>query len=73
MLMMREDFAVECFFVVAADAYSQLFCELLGKYLLVSELHNAHIIRGVFVDNNFVTESCVRGSLFMQFLGGSVA
>jgi len=25
--------------------YSQLFCELLGKYLLISELHIAHIIR----------------------------
>ena len=42
---MRKDFAVEFFFCVAAAAYSELFCELLGKYLLVSELHNADIIR----------------------------
>jgi len=41
----RKDFVVEAFFFVAAAAYSQLFCELLGKYLLVSELHNAQIIR----------------------------
>jgi len=33
---------------VAAAAYSQLLCELLGKYLLVSELHNARIVRQVF-------------------------
>jgi len=32
---------------VAAGAYSQLLCELLCKYLLVSELH-AHIVRQVF-------------------------
>jgi len=35
---------VESFFFVAAAAYSELFSELLGKYLLVSELHIAHII-----------------------------
>jgi len=42
---MLKDFAVEFFFFVAAAAYSQLFCELLGKYLLVSELHIARIIK----------------------------
>jgi len=36
---------MESFFFVAAHAYSQLFCELLGKYFFVSELHIAHIIR----------------------------
>jgi len=41
----QKDFAVESFFFVAAAAYSQLFCELLGKYLLVNKLHIAHIIR----------------------------
>jgi len=41
----RKEFAVESFFFVAAAAYSQLFCELLGKYVFVSELHNAYIIR----------------------------
>jgi len=41
----RNDFAVKSFFFVAAAAYSQLFCELLGKYRLVSELHIAHVIR----------------------------
>jgi len=35
------------FLFVAAAAYSQLLCELLGKYLPVSELHNAPIIRQV--------------------------
>jgi len=51
MLMICERiFAV---FFAAAAAYSQLFCELLCKYLLVSELYNAHIIRRVFFDNNF--------------------
>jgi len=48
MLMMCESF-----FFVAAAAYSQLFCELLGKYLVVSKLHIAHIIRWVFFYNNF--------------------
>ena len=41
----RKDFAAEFFFCVAAAAYIELFCELLGKYLLVSELRIAHIIR----------------------------
>ena len=50
---MRKDFAVKSFFFVAAAAYTQLFCELLGKYILVSELHIAHITIGVFFDNNF--------------------
>jgi len=44
---------VKSFFFVATAAYSQLFCELLGKYLLVSELHIAHIIIWVFFHNNF--------------------
>jgi len=54
-------FAVESFFFDVAAAYSQLLCELLGKYLLVSELHIAHIIIGVFFDNNFqsLTLACV--------------
>jgi len=43
----RKDFPAKSFFVAAA-AYSQLLCGLLGKYLLVSELHNAHIVRQVF-------------------------
>jgi len=41
----QKDFAVESFSFVVAAAYSELFCELLGKYLLVSKLHIAHIIR----------------------------
>jgi len=41
------------FFFVAAAAYSQLFCGLLGKYLLVSKLGNAHIIRQMIFDYNF--------------------
>jgi len=49
----RMDFAVESFFFVAAAAYSQLFCEMLGKYLLNSELHIAYIIIWVFFNNDF--------------------
>ena len=66
---MRKDFAVvESFFFVAAAAYSALFCELMGQYLLVRDLHNAHIIRRIFRRQFSVAESCMRGSLFMQFL-----
>ena len=38
---------------VAAAAYSQFLCGLLGKYLLVSLLHNAHIVRQVFFQLQF--------------------
>jgi len=38
---------------IAAAAYSQLLCKLLGKYLLVSELHNAHIVRQVVIRLQF--------------------
>jgi len=38
---------------VVDSGYSQLLCELLGKYFLVSELHNADIVRQVFFDYNF--------------------
>ena len=41
----RKYFAMESFFFVAAAAYSQLFCESLGKDILVSKLLIAHIIR----------------------------
>ena len=50
---MRKDVAIESFFFVAAIAYSQLFCELLGKCLLLSELQNAHMVRQVFFDYRF--------------------
>jgi len=56
---------------------------LLGKYLLVSELHIAHIIRWVFFDNNFQSLNlacvvvCSRSSWAWRFLEdisqGSVA
>ena len=51
----RKDFAAKPFFFVASAAYSQLFCGLLGKYLVVSELRKltGHIIRRVFLDYNF--------------------
>jgi len=62
----RKDYAAKSFLFVAAAAYSQLLCGLLGKYLLVSELHNAHIVRQVFFDYTFQRlrlgwqfESCV--------------
>jgi len=65
---------MESFFVAAA-VYSQLFCELLGKYLLVSELHIAHIIRWVclFPQQFSVAECCMRGSLFLQFLSMTIS
>jgi len=66
------------FLFVAAAAYSQLLCGLLGKYLLVSELHNAHIVRQVFFDYNFqplnLGWQCVlRGSLFTQILSMTIS
>jgi len=54
------------FLFVAAAAYSQLLCALLCKYLPVSQLHNAHIVRQVFFRLQFseakswmAIESCV--------------
>jgi len=44
----QKDLVAKSFLFVAAAAYSQLLCELLGKYLLVSELHNAPIVKQVF-------------------------
>jgi len=41
---MRKDFA---FFFATTAAFSQLLRGLLGNYLLLSELNNAHIIRRV--------------------------
>jgi len=49
----RKDFAGKSFLFVVAAVCSQLLCGLLSKYLLVSELHNAHIVRLVFFDYNF--------------------
>jgi len=75
----RKDFAAKSFLLVVAAAYSQLLCELMGKYLLVSELHNAHIVRQVFLQLQFsVAESwmvvwVLRGSLFMQFLNMTIS
>jgi len=50
---MQNDFPGKSFLFVAAAAYSQLLCGLLGKYLLIRELHNAHVVRQVFFDYNF--------------------
>jgi len=44
----RQDFVAKSVLSVAAAAYSQLLCELLGKYFLVSKLHNAHIVEQFF-------------------------
>ena len=71
---MRKDFAAKRFFFIAAAAYSQLFCELLGKYLLISKLNNAHIIRRVFFQvqfsaaESYMAVQVLRSSSFMQFL-----
>ena len=70
---------MESFFFVAAAAYSQLICRLPGKYLLVSELNNAHIVRQVFFRLQFsaaeswMAVSVVLGSLFMQFLNMTIS
>ena len=67
-------FCCKVFLSVAAAACSQLLCELLGKYLLISELHNAHIVRQVFFRLQFLAAESwmavwvLRGSLFRQFL-----
>jgi len=48
---------------------SQLFCGLLGKYILISKLNNAHIIRGVgllFCIQFSVYESCMADWQFMS-------
>jgi len=44
MCELRKDFVAKSFLIVAAAAFRQLLCELLGKYLLASELHNVHIV-----------------------------
>jgi len=49
----RKDFAGKSFLFVAAAAYSQLLCGLLGKYLLINELHNAHIVSKYFFGLQF--------------------
>jgi len=40
---------VESFFFVAAAVYSQLFCELLGKYLLLTTITT--VLRSFFRDH----------------------
>jgi len=49
----QKNFVVKFFLFVAAAVYSELLCELQGKYLLVSELHNAHIVRQVLFPLQF--------------------
>jgi len=55
-------------------AYSQLLCELLGKYFLASQLQNAHIVRQVFSRPQFsaaeswMADRVLCDSLFTQFL-----
>jgi len=54
MMHVRKDFVVKSFLFVVAAAYSHLLCELLGKYLLVNEFHNAPIVRQVFPTIQFL-------------------
>jgi len=67
-------FLCKAFFFVAEAAYSQLFCRLLGKYLLSSKLNNAGIIRRVYfrlqisVYEPYMAVWVLHSSLFMQFL-----
>ena len=72
---MHKDFVAKSFLFAAAAAYSQLLCELLGKYPLVSELHNGPIVRRVFFRLQFSAaelgwqfESCVAVCSRMQLL-----
>jgi len=60
---------VQPFLFVAAAACSQLFCGLLGKYILVSGLNNTHIIRqGVFFSGyNFQWLNQLHGSLSLMW------
>jgi len=51
-----------------AAAYSQLLCELLGKYLLVSELHNAHVVRQVVFRLQFSAAESWMAVLAWQFV-----
>jgi len=75
----RKDFAAKSFLFVAAAAYSQLLCGLLGKYLLVSELYNPYIVRQVIFRLPFsAAESwmavwVLRVSLFTQFLSMTIS
>jgi len=73
--MMCERVLLRSLLFAAAAAYSHLLCELLGKYLLVTELHNAHIVRQVSFRLQFsaaeIAESWTVVSvlrLFTQFL-----
>jgi len=45
----RKNQPANCFSLLLQRRTVKLFRGLLGKYLLVSELHNAHIIRRVFL------------------------
>jgi len=49
----QKDFAAKSFFVCCGSCV-QSACELLSKYVLITELHNVHIVRQVFFfDYNF--------------------
>ena len=65
----RKDFAVESFFFVATAAYSQLFCEFfsLTNYIMLTSSDES------FRQQFSVAESCMRGSLFMQFLSTTIS
>jgi len=59
---------VKSFLSFAAAAYSRLLCELLGKYLLVSELHIAHVVRQVFFPLQFSAAESWMPVLAWQFV-----
>jgi len=70
----RKNFVAKYFLFLVSAGYSQLLRELLGKYRLVSELHNTHIVRRVLFRLQFLAAeswmavSVLRGSLSTQFL-----
>jgi len=73
-------FCCEAFFLLRQlRTVSYSVVAMLGKYLLVSKLNNAHIIRREFFRLQFsVDESCLivwdlRGSLITQFLSMAIS
>jgi len=67
---MGKGFVAKSFLFAAAAAYSQLLCELLGKYFLVCELHNAHIVDKYLFDYSFQRLKLLNleGSLSLAFV-----
>jgi len=72
-MLMMCDFPAKSFLFVAAAAYSQLFVSCLinifsfANYIMLTSLDE------YFSTTISVAESCMRGSLFMQFLSITIS